>query len=159
MTARGKNTIFRVTGIPVGARAEGALKSALDDLSLDDDDADSISILRSALSHGDDTLAFDEQEEDQQAEGFLKAAILIELSSDERSSLKTRIEILPSCYHDDTRSALLHFDGGVPKFLQSCAKQLVEERQIDVYDIDLNIDRNFYGFTQMYATAENITAE
>jgi hypothetical protein len=158
MAARGKNTIFRVTSIPIGARAENALKSTLDSLS-PDDDKDSISILRSALAYGNDTIAFGEQEEDQQAESFLKAAILIELSSDERSSLKTRIEILPSCYHDNIRSALLHFRNGVPKFLQSSTNELVEECQTDVYDVDLNIDRNFYGFTQMYATAKNITVE
>jgi hypothetical protein len=147
MASRGKNIIFRVTGIPVGARAECVLKSALESLSLNDHDGGSISILRSALSSCDGTPAFGEQKEDEQAESFLKAAILVELSHSERNTLKTRIEIVPSCYNEDMRSALLFFIGGIPEFLQSLVKPLVEECQIAVQDVDLSIDRNFYGFT------------
>ncbi|KAF8248686.1 hypothetical protein K440DRAFT_660729 [Wilcoxina mikolae CBS 423.85] len=142
MASRGKNTIFRVTGIPVGTRAEVALKSSLDGLPLEDDKEGSVQILRSALSSCDGMPAFADREEDEQAESFLRAAILIELSLSERKTLKTCVEILPSCYHDDMRSALLYFIGDTPSFLQNLVKQLAEEYQIAIQDVDVNIDRN-----------------
>jgi hypothetical protein len=157
MAPRGKNTIFRVTGLPIGAKAADLLQSAFDDLSFDNDDAESAAILKETLS------SFRERElsDDQQAESFLRAAICLELTADERKRLKIKIEIIPCCYNGGQRSALVHFVGSpeLPQFTLDRKGKPRDECQISVDTADINFDLNFYGFTQMYATEGDITAE
>lgn len=158
MAPRGKNTIFRVTGLLIGKKAETLLQSALDDLLCDNEDAESIAILKETLS-GSTTGPFSELSDDQQAKSFLRAAIRLELTEEERKSRKINIEIIPCCYNGDQNSALVHFIGGIPKFALEQGDQPKDVCQISVDTADINFDVNFHGFTQMYATEGDITAE
>ncbi|KAI5789408.1 hypothetical protein FPQ18DRAFT_261729 [Pyronema domesticum] len=158
MAPRGKNTIFRVTGLLIGKKAETLLQSALDDLLCDNEDAESIAILKETLS-GSTTGPFSELSDDQQAKSFLRAAIRLELTEEERKSRKINIEIIPCCYNGDQNSALVHFIGGIPKFALEQGDQPKDVCQISVDTADINFDVNFHGFTQMYATEGDITAD
>jgi hypothetical protein len=158
MVQRGKNKVFRAMGIPVGEQAETLLKSAHRDL-IDNDEEKAAAILKEALSGSPDApKPFNQLSEDEQARSFLRAAIYVELG-EERKRLKIGIEIIPCCYREGQRSALVHFVGGDPKFTFDQDGQPKEEFQISVDSADINFDRNFYGFTQMYATKGDIEAE
>jgi hypothetical protein len=159
MAPRGRNTVFRATGIPLGEQAETLLESAHQDL-IDNDDEKSAAILKEAISgRADAPKPFRQLSEDQQARAFLMAAIRVELAEEERTILKVGIEIIPCCYRDGQRSALVHFVGGDPTFTFDQKGQPKDEFQISVDSADINFDRNFYGFTQMYATEGDIEAE
>jgi hypothetical protein len=91
------------------------------------------------------------------------AAISLELEKGELKRFKIGIEIIPCCYNRSQRSALVHFTGRdpkmTPKFTLYPNGEPRDEFQISVGSADINFDRNFYGFTQMYATEGDITAE
>ncbi|KAI5820450.1 hypothetical protein BZA77DRAFT_78538 [Pyronema omphalodes] len=129
MAPRGRNTIFRTKGLPVGKKAVTLLQSHLNDSSRDNVDSE----LR-------------------QAESFLRAAIRLEMTKEERKSCMINIEIIPCCYKVDQRSALLHFDSKIPKFALQENGQPKNVCHVSVYTADISLDVNFHGFTQMYAT-------
>ncbi|KAA8909657.1 hypothetical protein FN846DRAFT_776022 [Sphaerosporella brunnea] len=158
MAPRGKNTVFRATGIPLGEKADILLKAALADLSEDKVDEDSIEILKEALSSGTGG-SFLELSDEQQARAFVRAAIRLELTEEERKQLKIGIEIIPCCYNHSRRSALVHFVGGDPKFTLDPDGEPREQFQIVVDAADISFDRHFCGFTQMYATEGGIVAD
>lgn len=95
-------------------------------------------------------------------EAALKASIDSNLSKEERSEIEVVTAIVPSCYDDEQeRVALVEFRGKVPEFLSELEADPLEELQIEVGDVDLNFDRHFFGFTQLYAPkpGERTTAE
>ncbi|KAJ6016490.1 hypothetical protein N7540_011081 [Penicillium herquei] len=86
----------------------------------------------------------------------LQEAINENLTDDERSQIKSEITIVPSCYESDTqRVALAQFRGGVPLFLHELRVDPLGDWQIEMGDNDINFDRHFFGFTQLYAPEEN----
>ena len=83
------------------------------------------------------------------------------LSEDEIAVFHPKISIVPSCYHDDsTCTALLTADVSL-QFLSELNENPLIDWPIETNDGDLNFDRHFHGFTQLYPTAKGkpITAE
>jgi hypothetical protein len=91
---------------------------------------------------------------DEVLETLLRAAINDYLSEEERSQIKTETTIVPSCYDDHERTALVQFRGGVPQFLLELIGNPLGDWQVEMGDIDINFDHHFLGFTQLYALAE-----
>jgi len=83
------------------------------------------------------------------------------LTEDERQRFGLTIACVPSCDSNQTSTALLEFKGGTPKFLSQLDVNPLGDWQIEMGDEDINFDRHFFGFTQLYPTAPDqpITAE
>ncbi|PVH94355.1 hypothetical protein DM02DRAFT_602591 [Periconia macrospinosa] len=84
------------------------------------------------------------------------------LSQTERLNLNIRIAIVPSCYDDEQKVALVEFCGVVPTFLSELVKDPLSDWQVELdEDTDVNYDQHFHGFTQLYAPARNapVTAD
>lgn len=95
-------------------------------------------------------------------DALLKAAIHNNLLEEERSEIQVITVVLPSCYDEKReRVALVEFRGGIPKFLLELVANPLGEWQIEMDDTDINFDRHFFGFTQLFATKPDmpITAE
>ncbi|KAF2008357.1 hypothetical protein BU24DRAFT_429452 [Aaosphaeria arxii CBS 175.79] len=89
---------------------------------------------------------------DDKLKAALTAAIDANLSENERSTITIQADIVPSCYdHDGQRVALVEFGGGVPSFLAALTADPLASWQIEMGDDDVNFDRHFFGFTQLYA--------
>jgi hypothetical protein len=83
----------------------------------------------------------------------LKAAISKEFTSDENATIEIKISLAPSCTDgNNTQTAIIQFKPKVPDFLS----RLDHERgyQIEVHDMDIEIDQDFYGLTQLFPTDE-----
>lgn len=80
----------------------------------------------------------------------LKAVIHDNLAKNERSELTVNVAIVPSCYENDERVALVEFYGGVPAFLSGLTANPLDDWQVEMGDEDISFDRNFFGFTQLY---------
>jgi len=93
----------------------------------------------------------------------LKVAIDGNLSEEERSKIVlAMMAIVPSCYDSEREKvALLEFRGGLPDFLSELKANPIGDWQVEMSDTDINFDRHFFGFTQLYATEprEPVTAE
>ena|SRR5271170_5021659 len=97
---------------------------------------------------------------DEDPETLLRATIEENLSKDEKSQIKTKITIVPSCYESNReRAALVQFRGGVPQFLLELIDNPLGDWQVETGDTDINFDSHFFGFTQLYASSEPIVAE
>lgn len=157
MASRGKNTVFRVTGIPIGDEAIAALSEFRNFLD-PDDDVEMLIIVQSLLDKLSDPKGLSA---DKQAEHFLKSALALHtVEAKGTPSGKTAIEVIPCCYKGTRRSALLYFlHNKYPGFLVKDGRVAKEEHQVSVGEIDLTISRNYYGFTQLYATPGKIAAE
>ncbi|KAF8539118.1 hypothetical protein BDD12DRAFT_910353 [Trichophaea hybrida] len=153
-----QSTVFRINGIPIGDEALRVLRSEIEYPSLEDDEY--ISTLKAALAGSGEVPPFNELTEDRLATAIVKAAVQPELSTDERGSLRVCIEIIPSCYFDNKRCALLYFSWPgkrrplnddrappIPKFVFDNRGKLREEFQLPVDDVILNVDQHFYGMT------------
>ena len=83
------------------------------------------------------------------------------LTEDERQHIMVHITCIPSCDSDQTLSALVEFKGGNAKFLSELDSDPLGEWQVEMGDEDINFDRHFFGFTQLYPTAPSqpVTAE
>src|SRR6266516_2391454 len=84
------------------------------------------------------------------------------LSKDELQQLSMDIAVAPSCDDDgQTSIALVDFRGGIPQFLSHLVKNSLGDWQIEMGDRDINFDRHFFGYTQLYAIkpAHPVTAE
>ncbi|KAI9657407.1 MAG: hypothetical protein M1821_003089 [Bathelium mastoideum] len=78
-------------------------------------------------------------------------ATIDRLSVEQESNIRERPTIVPSCYNSrDERVALVEFEGGVPSFLSKLEKDPLEDVQVDTGDTDINFDRHFHRFTQLY---------
>jgi hypothetical protein len=83
------------------------------------------------------------------------------LTQDERQQPKPKISCVPSCDGDQTTTALVELAGGIPQFLSRLAHDPLDDWQVEMGDADINFDRHFFGFTQLYPTAagHSVTAE
>lgn len=98
---------------------------------------------------------------DEELSTALKAAIYDNLTEDEQLSLNVKATVVPSCYSDEEKVALVEFQGGVPEFLSELIANPLGDFQIEMGDTDINFDQNFYLFTQLYTPTPGlpVTAE
>jgi protein SERAC1 len=75
------------------------------------------------------------------------------LTEDEKKQAKLEITCIPSCDGSQTSSALVEFKGANPEFLSQLAQNPLGDWQVEMGDEDINFDRHFFGFTQLYPTA------
>jgi hypothetical protein len=80
----------------------------------------------------------------------LNAAIDDNLAEDEQSKLTVNAAIVPSCYDNDEKVALVEFHGGVPAFLSELMANPLGDWQVEMGDTDISFDQHFFGFTQLY---------
>jgi hypothetical protein len=80
----------------------------------------------------------------------LKDTIDDNLAKDERSKLTVITAIVPSCYDDAEKVALVEFHGGVPAFLSELMANPLGDWQDEMGDVDISFDQHFFGFTQLY---------
>lgn len=94
----------------------------------------------------------------------LSEALLPFLTKEERDSFRPKISMVPSCYYgDSTVTAFLDVETP-PQFLSELTLEPLKDWQVEIElgDVDdINFDRHFHGFTQLYPTAagESIIAE
>jgi hypothetical protein len=87
----------------------------------------------------------------------IRSAIQDNLTEDERE-LKFGMAIVPSCYDDEERAALVEFYGGVPAFLSELTDNPLGDWQVEMGDTDISFDQHFFGFTQLYTPEGNRSA-
>ena len=83
------------------------------------------------------------------------------LTEGERRRVEVNVACIPSCDESPTSCALVEFKGGNPDFLSLLDHTPLGNWQIEMGDEDINFDRHFFGFTQLYTTALDnpVTAE
>jgi hypothetical protein len=86
---------------------------------------------------------------DDELKAALKAAIDDNLAEDEQK-LTPNTAIVPSCYDNDEKVALVEFSGGVPAFLSELMANPLGDWQVEMGDTDISFDQHFFGFTQLY---------
>ncbi|KFY31766.1 hypothetical protein V493_00848 [Pseudogymnoascus sp. VKM F-4281 (FW-2241)] len=96
---------------------------------------------------------------DDELKEALEAAIDDNLAEDEQSKLTPNTAIVPSCYDNDEKVALVEFYSGVPAFLSELMADPLGDCQIDMADTDVGFDQHFFGFTQLYTPALPATAD
>jgi hypothetical protein len=72
------------------------------------------------------------------------------------------VRFVPSCPEDgETKTGLFSVQSPLPKFLERLRQNPAQTFAFELRDEDVQVDRNFYGFTQMYPTqpGEPITME
>ncbi|KFZ18845.1 hypothetical protein V501_00985 [Pseudogymnoascus sp. VKM F-4519 (FW-2642)] len=94
--------------------------------------------------------AFPASQPDDDLNEALKAAIDDNLAEDEKSKLTVKAAIMPSCYDNDEKVALVEFHGGVPAFLSELMANPLGDWQVEMGDTDISFDQHFFGFTQLY---------
>lgn len=84
-----------------------------------------------------------------------------QLTEDGQQNLKVKVNWIPSCDESGTSSALLEFTGGSPTFLSELDSDPLQDWQMEMGDVDINFDRHFFGFTQLYPNdpGHAVTAE
>jgi hypothetical protein len=87
---------------------------------------------------------------DDELKAALKAAIDDNLAEDEQSKPAPNTVIVPSCYDNDEKFALVEFYGGVPAFLSELMANPQGDWQVEMGDTDISFDQHFFGFTQLY---------
>jgi hypothetical protein len=98
-----------------------------------------------------------------EAEVNVKAKLLNTINAlstdEERKCIEVLISCIPSCEDDQTQCALVDFKWGIPGFLSQLGH--LEDFPIVMGENDINFDRHFFGFTQLYATVpeQKVTAE
>lgn len=98
---------------------------------------------------------------DDNLKAALAATIEDELSDEEKAKLKVRVTVVPSCYDDKKRCALVDFSNGVPAFLSALEEDPLGDWQTETSHGDISFDKHFFGFTQLYTPTNGmpITAE
>jgi hypothetical protein len=90
---------------------------------------------------------------DDQLAARLRLVIDEKLQEHERLQIVAKVALVPSCRNDEETSiALVEFAGGIPQFLSELVKNPLGDWQVEMDDTDINFDRHFFGFTQLYAT-------
>ena len=89
---------------------------------------------------------------DDQLAARLRSVIDENLQELERLQIVAKVVLVPSCRNDKTSIALVEFAGGTPQFLSELMKNPLGDWQVEMDDADINFDRHFFGFTQLYAT-------
>lgn len=71
------------------------------------------------------------------------------------------VDIVPSCYDDEQKVALVEFNNTTPSFLSVPEEYQPGVRRIKLDDTDITFDEHFSGFTQLYvpSTDKLISAE
>jgi hypothetical protein len=71
------------------------------------------------------------------------------------------VTCIPSCDESPTSSALVEFKGGNPDSLLQLDYTPLGDWQVEMGGEDINFDRHFFGFTQLYPTDPDnpVTAE
>ncbi|KAF5235111.1 hypothetical protein FAUST_7283 [Fusarium austroamericanum] len=87
---------------------------------------------------------------DEELNVALRTVIDETLSDGEKSQLGFTTTIVPSCYSDLERVALVEFHGGVPDFLSNLVANPLGDWQVEMDDDDISFDQHFFGFTQLY---------
>ena len=83
----------------------------------------------------------------------LRLVIDEKLQEHERLQIVAKVALVPSCRNDEETSiALVEFAEGIPQFLSELVKNPLGDWQVEMDDMDINFDRHFFGFTQLYAT-------
>ncbi|KAJ4267004.1 hypothetical protein NW762_003102 [Fusarium torreyae] len=90
------------------------------------------------------------EQPDEQLNTKLRAAIDDNLSEDEKARLDFTTTVVPSCYDDLERVALVEFHGGVPGFLSDLEVNPLGDWQVEMDEDDISFDQHFFGFTQLY---------
>jgi hypothetical protein len=90
-----------------------------------------------------------------QAESDIRSKINYLMTEDERQRV-VAISCIPSCDGSQTTNALVEFRGGNPKFLSHLDHDPLGDWQVEIGDEDINFDRHFFGFTQLYPTAPGV---
>lgn len=94
-----------------------------------------------------------EDQTDDQLAARLRSVIDENLQELERLQIVAKVVLVPSCRNDkETSIALVEFAGGIPQFLSELMKNPLGDWQVEMDDADINFDRHFFGFTQLYAT-------
>ncbi|KAI9765188.1 MAG: hypothetical protein M1840_007781 [Geoglossum simile] len=82
----------------------------------------------------------------------IKTAILKE-APDENQTIDIVVALVPSCTGSgESQTALIHFTPHPPRFLNQLPPG--GEDQLKVDNTDVNIDRDFFGLTQLYSTGK-----
>jgi hypothetical protein len=93
-----------------------------------------------------------EDQTDDQLASRLRLVIDEKFQEHERLQIATKVALVPSCQNDEETSiALVEFAGGIPQFLSELVKNPLGDWQVEMDDTDINFDRHFFGFTQLYA--------
>ncbi|KAF1354563.1 TPR-like protein [Lizonia empirigonia] len=92
---------------------------------------------------------------DEELTASLKAAISDDLTNEERSKIDVRVAVVPSCYNNEEKVALVECRGGLPAFLSALTADPLGEWQMEMGDTDINFDQHFFGFTQLYTPASD----
>ncbi|KAF2655155.1 hypothetical protein K491DRAFT_693174 [Lophiostoma macrostomum CBS 122681] len=93
---------------------------------------------------------------DDELDTRLRAVIVEELIEDEPTKLDLTIAIVPSCYDNEDKTALIEFHGGVPTFLSGQMDNPLGDWQAEIGDTDVSFDCHFFGFTQLYTPTPNV---
>jgi protein SERAC1 len=80
----------------------------------------------------------------------LTAIINQRLSPSELLQVEYTVFPIPSCDNIHTSSALVDFKNGIPLFLSHLVKHPLEDHPVETDHGDINFDRHFFGFTQLY---------
>jgi hypothetical protein len=88
---------------------------------------------------------------DEELAAELKAAIDDELTDEEKAKIDIKVAVVPSCYNDEEKVALVECRGGLPAFLAELKADPLGESEMEMGDMDVNFDQHFFGFTQLYA--------
>lgn len=91
----------------------------------------------------------------------LKAAIDDKLTDEEKAKVDVKVAIVPFCYNEEEKVALVECCGGLPAFLSELKADPLSEWQVEMGDTDVNFDCHFFGFTQLYTpqVGAPVTAE
>ncbi|KAK2788839.1 hypothetical protein FQN53_003026 [Emmonsiellopsis sp. PD_33] len=74
------------------------------------------------------------------------------LLEEERTIVEFSVALVPSPYGDESQNALVEVQGVIPQFLSELNRDPLRELQLNMDGGDINIDRHFHGFTQLYTT-------
>jgi hypothetical protein len=98
---------------------------------------------------------------DEELAAELKAVISDNLTYQEQSQIDVGVAVVPSCYSDEEKVALVECRGGLPAFLSALAADPLAEWQVEMGETDVNFDQHFFGFTQLYTPQPDapVTAE
>lgn len=75
----------------------------------------------------------------------------------EKSEITADITILPDCdLNSQAKICLIHFNSKIPQFLSKLVRNPLAEFQIMMGKVQINFDRHFLRFTQLYATSKGV---
>ena len=92
---------------------------------------------------------------DEELAASLKAAIDSDLTDEEKARIDLKVAVVPSCYNDEEKVALVECRGGLPAFLSELTADPLGESQMEMGDTDVSFDQHFFGFTQLYTPASD----